>query len=199
MRHVLLIGVLIIGIMCVPAQGLELATLADCSVALLREIHHSHAWSGKAPDGCRSELAVEKRPAGVFVTAWYGGRSADGWFRLAFSTAMGYGELADRTAVNQGVRDIQQRAARLNRCLDSMLRVNDSLECRNFGKKSYLAGERIGFEESTLLWLDDGGRHSVVEYAVGNTSDADSAPADLMYGPALPPGMKLDLFLLDRN
>jgi hypothetical protein len=58
----------------------------------------------------------------------------------------------------------------------------------------------MGTEFKRIVWLDDDGRHSVVEYDNGDTRAAVSpVPADLFGGPALPPGTKLDLHIFDIN
>lgn len=173
----------------------DIPGLAGCTVKVFTEINRTHKWSGKAPAGCPRGIAVEKRPGGVVVAAWVVKNDADGWVMTAFSGAMGYFEIADKKSLAQAKRDIMARAGRLGRCLDSINSVNDPLECRDRATKSYLAGEESGIENRRLVWLDDNGRHSVVEYAFGDTSATPTPPADLFGGEPLPPGMVIDLHL----
>jgi len=181
-----------------PAQAVELRPLADCSIKVFREINRSQAWSGKSPNGCMAEIYVEKRPAGIFVTTWNSGRSAQGWERVSLSVAMDFYEVADRKSLEKAGHDITARAARIERCLNEIIRVNDPLECRDRASKTYLAGEVTGIEYDRQIWLDDNGRHSVVDYAYGDSSATVSPPADLFSGPALPPGTKLNIHVFDN-
>lgn len=186
--------------LCLPARALELRPLAECSIKVFRDINSSHVWSGKPADGCMAEIYVEKRPAGIFVTTWINGGSEGDWERVSLSVAMSYREVANRQALEKAGRDILSRAGRIERCLDSIIRVNDPLECRDRATKTYSAGEEMGVELSRYIWLDDNGRHSVVEYAHGDTSAAvKSAPADLFSGPALPPGTNLNIHIFDSE
>jgi hypothetical protein len=183
----------------IPAQAVELKPLADCSIHVFREINRSHAWSGKQPKGCNAEVYVEKRPEGIFVTAWISSSSERGWERVSLSAAMGFFEVADRKTLEKAGRDITARAARIERCLDSIIRVNDPLECRDYATKTFSAGEETGIEYKRSIWLDDNGRHSVVEYAYGDASVSVSPPAELFGGAALPPGMELNIHFLDTE
>jgi hypothetical protein len=142
---------------------------------------------------------VEKRPAGIFVTAWNSGSSKHGWERVSLSVAMGFYEVANKKSLEKAGRDITVRAARIERCLNEIIRVNDPLECRDRATKSYLAGESTGIEYERQIWLDDNGRHSVVDYAFGDTNKAVSPPADLFGGPALPPGTNLNVHIFDTE
>lgn len=180
----------------VPARGDDVRPLADCTIKVFRDIAKNRAWTGKLPAGCSARVYVEQRPTGVFVTAWRSGSSELGWIRLSFSAAMGVAELADRAALKKAGRDITARAGRIERCLDSIIQKNDPLECRDSAVKSHLAGETLGTEYVRQIWLDDNGRHSVVEHAYGDSRAAVSPPADLFAGPALPPGTKVNLHLL---
>jgi hypothetical protein len=108
---------------------------------------------------------------------------------------MGYAEIADKKRLAAAERDITARAKRLARCLDSINRINDPLECRDRASKSYLAGEESGVETTRLIWLDDNGRHAVIEHAYGDTEATPSPPADLFTGQPLPPGMTIDLHI----
>jgi hypothetical protein len=183
----------------IPAEAVELRPLADCTVKVFREINRTSAWSGKRPKGCLADIHVEKRPAGIFVTVWNSGTSEQGWVRVSLSSAMGFYEVADRKALAKGSHDITARAARIERCLNSIIEVNDPLECRDYGIKSYLAGEELGVEYKRQIWLDDGGRHSVAEYAYGDTQATVTPPADLFGGSALPPGTKLNIDILETE
>jgi hypothetical protein len=176
----------------IPAQAFELRPLADCTTAVFREITQNHSWSGKRLQGCLAELYVEKRPEGVVVTAWRNTPVENGWERVAFSTAMGYFEVADRKTSEIAAHDIKTRAARLERCLASIITVNDPLECRDRATKSYVSGADIGTEEHRTVWLDDDGRYSIVEYAFGTTSAAANPPANLFDGQELQPGARFE-------
>lgn len=191
MRSMFWLMVLFVLTICIPAQAVEIRPLADCSIKVFREINRSRAWSGKQPDGCSAGIYVEKRPTGVFVTTWNSGSSERGWVRVSYSTAMGFFEIADRKVLEKAGHDIRARALRIGRCLDSIIRVNDPLECRDHATKIYSIGEEAGVEYSRSIWLDDNGRHGVVEYAYGDTRAAVTPPVDLFGGPALPPGMNL--------
>jgi hypothetical protein len=199
MRYLFRLAMLLVLTTALPVHGVEVRPLADCSVKVFRDINRSHVWSGKPPDGCSAQIYVEKRPNGIFVTAWNSGRSESGWVRVSFSAAMGLFEVADKKALGRAGRDIAVRAGRIERCLDSIIRVNDPLECRDYATKSYSAGEETGVEYKRSVWLDDDGRHSVVEYAYGDTRAAVGPPADLFSGSALPPGMNLNLHIIDTD
>jgi hypothetical protein len=111
---------------------------------------------------------------------------------------MGFYEVANQKALKRAARDITSRTMRIERCLDSIIRVNDPLECRDYATKTYAVGEESGVEHTRSIWLNDNGRHSVVEYAYGDTSGTTvSQPADLFGGPALPPGTDLHIHLFD--
>lgn len=199
MRHLFWVAILFVLITFIPARAVEVKPLADCSIKVFREINRSHVWSGKPPKGCMAEIYVEKRPDGVFVTAWNSGSSERGWERVSLSAAMGFSEVADRKTLERACRDITARAVRIERCLDSIIRVNDPLECRDYATKTYSAGEETGVEYKRSLWLDDKGRHSVVEYAYGDSRAAVSPPAELFGGAALPPGMELNIHFFDTE
>jgi uncharacterized membrane protein YgcG len=92
---------------------------------------------------------------------------------------MGYAEMADKSDVIKAGKEIQSRGVRLGRCLESLITVKDPLECRYQANKSYLVGEETGTRHDWLIWLDDKGRHTVVEYSFGNTEFNPTSPADL--------------------
>lgn len=178
-----------------PARAGDVATLADCTTKVFGEINRTKKWSGKPPATCPASIAVEKRTDGVLVTAWVIRNAEGGWVRTAFSGAMGYGEIAGKKELAKASRDITARAKHLGRCLDSINTVNDPLDCRDRATKSYSAGEESGVENDRIVWLDDNGRHTVLEYAIGNTESTPGPPADLFNGQPLPPGMIIDLHL----
>ena len=197
MRYLVWLTTLVVLASSASAQALEIRPLADCALKVFNGISRNHVWSGEKPDGCLAEVHVDKRAEGVFVTVWNSGGSADGWSRLSLSVAMGFSEVADRKSLKAAGRDILARSARVGNCLDSILRVNDPLECRDYATKTYSAGEELGVEHKRSIWLDDGGRHVVVEYAHGDTRASVSAPADLFGGQALLPGAGVDIHVLD--
>ena len=199
MRYLFWLTMLFVLTICIPAQAVELQPLADCSIKVFREINRSRVWSGKPPKGCLVSVYVEKRPTGVFVTTWNSGSSEGGWVRVSFSAAMGFFEVADRKTLEKAGHDITARAVRVERCLNSIIRSNDPLECRDHATKIYSAGDETGVEYNRIIWLDDNGRHSVVEYAYGDTRAVVSPPADLFGGPALPPGTNLNIHILDTE
>lgn len=199
MRYLAWLSMLFVLASSIPARAQEIRPLADCALKVFSGISRNHAWTGKKPDGCLAEVHVDKRAEGVFVTVWNSGASADGWSRLSLSVAMGFFEVADRKSHKEAGRDILDRSARIGSCLDSILRVNDPLECRDYATKTYSAGEELGIEHKRSIWLDDGGRHVVVEYAHGDTRASVTAPADLFGGQLLPPGAELNLHFRDSD
>lgn len=199
MRHVVLQLLLSFIILCAPAYALDIQGLADCTVKVFREISRTDAWSGKAPERCPAGIHVERRPAGIFVTTWVLTNSENGWVRTSFSAAMGVAEIAGKDSLKKAGRDIAARAVRIERCLNSILAVNNPLECRDYATKSYLAGEETGTENERLIWLDDNGRHTVVEYSYGDTAATPSPPADLFSTQELPAGVKLDIHMRTKN
>jgi len=164
-----------------PAVASDVRTLCDCTVRVFNGINKTRSWSGKAPEGCPAHIFVEKRGDGVFITAWI--------------SAMGYTELAEKGTVADAGKDIRSRAGRLGRCLDSFIAARDPLECRYHADKSYLVGEETGSMHEWLFWLDDNGRHAVVEYAFGDTEITPTLPADLPSGPPMYFDMLLDIHL----
>ena len=185
--------------LALPVFAADIAGLAECTTKVFNEINKTHKWSGKPPAGCSARVRVEKRPAGAFVTAWAFETVAGGWVRTAFSAAMDYPEIAGKKALATAISDIMTRARHLGRCLESINTVNDPLDCRYHANKSYLVGEETGTEMERLVWLDDQGRHTVVEYSFGDTSATPSPPVDLFGGEPLPPGLIIDLHLRDNQ
>lgn len=181
------------------AQSPELQPLASCAVKVFTEINRTDAWSGKKPAGCLADLYVEKRPDGIYVTAWYSSASDQGWARVSLAVAMNFSEVADKKALKKGTHDLKARTARIERCLNSIIRVNDPLECRDSGTKTYSAGEELGTGYRRAVWLDDTGRHVVAEHAYGDSQISVSPPADLFGGPPLPPGTNLDIHIFDTD
>ncbi len=199
MRHIVLQLLLLLIILCAPAHALNIQGLADCTVKVFSEINRTDAWSGKAPAQCPADIYVERRPSGIFVTTWVVANSESGWVRTSFSAAMGVAEIAGKDSLKKAGSDITARAARIERCLNSIITVNNPLECRDNAVTSYLAGEETGTENKRLIWLDDNGRHTVVEYSYGDTTSTPSPPADLFSTQAVPAGVKLDIHMRTRN
>ena len=194
MRYLRQILVPVFLLIALPAAGAEITSLAECSTKVFNEVNRTQKWSGKAPAGCTASVAAEKRPGGLFVTVWAVEPATVGWIRTAFSSAVGYAELADKKALAQANREIMARATRLERCLNSIKATNDPQECRIHATKSYRIDEVTGIENSRLIWLDDNGRHTVVEYTSGDTDESPTPPADLFEAPPLPPGAIINLF-----
>lgn len=193
MRYLFWLITAIIVTVSVPVVAVDLTPLVDCSLKVFRVINRTKQWSGKVPEGCSAEIYVEKRGDGIFVTAWNKSASEQGWVRVSLSSALGYYEVADKKTLEKAGRDVRARAARIERCLDSIIRVNDPLECRDHATKTYSAGGEIGVENKRSIWLDDNGRHIVVEYAYGDARGAVTPSVDLFSGPALPPGTNLNI------
>lgn len=175
------------------AYGQDVSRLADCGLKTFSEISRSGKWSGKQSPDCRVKTSVERRSSGIFVTTWVIEDAEGGWIRTAFSAAMDQTEISGRKSLARAGRDIQERARRLQRCLRSIISVNDPLECRDYATKSYTVDEESGTENRRLVWLEDDGRHTVVEYAFGTTSATPTPPVDLFSGYYLPPGVTIDL------
>ena len=173
--------------------GQDVVSLARCVDKTFSVIGTTGTWSGKPPAGCPAKVVVEQRPGGMYVTTWRVEQADGGWVRTAFTGAMATVELGDKKRRTQAGKDMVKRAAHLERCLKSINAVNDPLDCRDYATKSYLVDEESGVETNRLVWLDDDGRHAVVEYTVGTTSATPSPPADLLSGQQLPPGTIINL------
>lgn len=171
----------------------EVARLAGCATKVFNDIKRSGSWSGKAPAGCPPGARVERRPGGIFVTVWSVEETEGWWIRTSFNAAMNEGEIARPRELARAGRDIKERAARLERCLTSIITLNDPLDCRDRATRSYLVDEESGVETRRLVWLDDDGRHAVVEYGFGSSSATPTPPVDLFSGYCLPPGVTIDL------
>lgn len=195
MGHIISLIIAVLLFTTIPAAAEDITGLADCVGKVFSEINRTQKWSGKTPVGCTSRIMVEKHASGIFVVAWSTETTDGGWVRTALSAGMGYGELAAKQELAGARRDIMARAKRIGRCLESIITVNDPLECRDRAIKSYGAGEETGTENTRLIWLDDTGRHIVAEYAFGTTTATPSPPADLFGGQPLPPGMIINLHL----
>ncbi len=176
-----------------PAFANDVTDMAECTLKVFTEISKTRKWSGKPPKGCQAAVAIEKRQDGVFVTAWKIRQGDNGWVRTSLTVAMGYAEIARKKDLEKAGRDITKRAAKLDRCLDSINTSNDPLNCRDRAVKSYLAGETSGTENQRLIWLDDNGRHVVAEYSSGNTSVTPTPPTELFSGEMLPPNLIIKL------
>jgi hypothetical protein len=175
------------------AHGQDVPWLAECGLKTFREISRSGKWSGKQSTGCRVQTSVERRSSGIFVTTWVIDDAEGGWVRTAFSAAMDRTEISGKKSLTRAGRDILARARRLQRCLDSINSVNDPLECRDYATRSSTVDEESGTENRRLVWLEDDGRHAVVEYAFGTKSATPTPPVDLFSGSYLPPGVTIDL------
>lgn len=176
-------------------QAGDISNLADCSIRIFKEINKTKMWSDKKNNICRASIAVEKREEGIYVTTWRSRQINGGWTTTALSSAMGYHEVANLKQLNRAAVDIKKRSTRINRCLESIIRSNDPLECRDRAVKSYMVGEATGIENRRLIWLEDDGRHIVAEYSYGTTTATPSPPADLMNGDSIPAGMVIDLHI----
>jgi hypothetical protein len=176
------------------SYAFDVTALATCNVKIFEEINRTREWSGKPPAGCPATVALEKRQGGIFITSWKTQGVEGGWISTAFSSAVGYGEIATKKDLEAANHDIMSRAGRLGRCLDSIISANDPLECRQRGIKSYLAGESMGEENRKTIWLDDNGRHTVVEFSYGNSEMEPTEPADLLKTPPLPAGMVIEVY-----
>lgn len=179
MRYLISLFMPILLLMVQPACAADISTLAECSVKVFSEINRTRKWSGKTPAGCPAGVVVEKRPNGTFASAWVTEGGQGGWARTVFTAAMGYAEMADKNEVQNVGKEIRSRAGRLGRCLDSLIKVRDPLDCRYQANKSYLVGNETGTTLELVIWLDDNGRHTVVEYSFGNTEFTPLPPANL--------------------
>lgn len=177
------------------ASAAELGSLTTCSTKVFKEINSTHAWSGKSPPGCAANVAVEKWTDGVQVTSWNTATVTGGWIRTTFAVLMRYAEIADAKTLQKASKDILTRSRKLERCLNSLITVNDPLDCRYKATKEYYAGEKMGIERRWLVWLDDEGRKSMVEYVYGDTVVTPTPPADFFTGQPLPPGTELHILL----
>ncbi len=187
---VLLTALLALG---TSAHGQDVSWLAECGLKTFREINRTGKWSGKQSPDCRVNTSVERRSSGVFVTTWVVADAGEGWVRTAFIAAMDQREITGKSSLARAGRDIRQRARHLQRCLDSINSVNDPLDCRDYATKSYVVDEESGTESRRLVWLNDDGRHTVVEYAFGTSSATPTPPVDLFSGYYLPPNITIDL------
>lgn len=178
-----------------PATAAELGALVSCATSVFSEIHKTHAWSGKAPADCPARVRVDKFTDGALVTAWSWNGPPGAGARTTYTVMMSYPELSAAKALATASRDVKARGRRLERCLNSLLTVNDPLECRYKATKEYSVGETTGTERRWLIWLDDEGRQSLVEYLVSDTIPTPDPPVDLYSGERLPPGTDLHLLL----
>ena len=178
-----------------PAFAVDLGQLASCTTAVFSEIHHTRAWSGKVPSECPAGVRVDKYTDGVLVTAWARSGSPGGEVLTAFSVLMTYPEIAASKALASATRDVAARSRHLEQCLNSILTVNDPLDCRYKATKEYSVGETTGTERRWLVWLDDAGRQGLVEHLAGDIVLTPDPPVDLYQGEPLPPGIDLHLLL----
>jgi hypothetical protein len=175
------------------AYASDVTELAACTVKIFKEINQTLKWSGKPQTGCPATVAVEKRQEGVFITIWKINKVNGGWVNTAFSSSEGYWEIANKKDLAKANYEIMSRAKRLEKCLDSILATNDPLECRQKAIKSYQSGEEIGLEKQKTIWLDDNGRHAVVEFSYGTSEMEPTEPADIIQTSPLPNGMVINI------
>jgi hypothetical protein len=177
-----------------PAAAAEVAALAGCSSAVFTQISRTSTWSGKAPKACKAQVAVHRTDAGIAVTAWSGEAAASGdRTRTSFTGVLDYEELANKGGLSAALSDLMVRARHLERCLVSLRKHKDPLDCRLGGARDYLAGEETGVKDSYTLTIPDDGRSVVVEYQIGSTIATPDQPADLEAAQPLPPGVLIDL------
>ena len=193
MRIFLTLSILLSSFGTSLAYASDVTKLAACTVKIFSEINRTHKWSGKPPEGCPATVALEKRSDGVFITIWKTDKVDGGWINAAFSAALGYWEIVSNRDLKNANHEIMSRAKRLAKCLDSILAVNDPLECRQKAVKSFLVGETSGTEKQKTIWLDDGGRHAVVEYSYGTDMTEPTGPPDIVETSPLPSGMVIDV------
>lgn len=67
------------------------------------------------------------------------------------------------------------------------------------GGQELSGGEITGTETTRLVWLEDNGRHAVLEYAFGTASVTPTPPVDLFSGTPLLPGVIIDLHRAGRK
>jgi hypothetical protein len=194
MRHLVILFTLFL-LAARPALAVELGTLVSCATSVFNEIHRTHAWSGKAPADCPARVMVDKYTDGAVVTVWSWSGPPGAAVRTTYSVLMRYPELADAKALVTANRDVKARGRRLERCLNSLITVNDPLDCRYKATKEYSVGETTGTERRWLIWPDDEGRQSLVEYLISDTVATPDPPVDLYSGEQLPPGTDLHLLL----
>ena len=175
------------------ASAADVKSLAACTVAVFDEIGRTQRWSGKAPGACHGAVIVNKVADGVAVSAWTSEPADDGWARTSFTAVLDYAELAAKNARSVATRDVMARGAHLQRCLSSLKKSNDPLDCSVKGSRDYLASEESGVKDSQTIRLDDDGRLVVVEYQVAATVATPDEPADLEAPQPLPPGLVLKL------
>jgi hypothetical protein len=193
MRSILMLAILVLLVRTSFAYAADVTELAACTVKIFKEINQTHKWSGKPPAACPATVAVEKRQEGVFITIWKIEKVNGGWVNTAFSSAEGYWEIANKKDLSKANYEIMSRARRLDKCLDSILTTNDPLECRQKAVKSYQVGDAIGTEKQKTIWLDDNGRHAVVEFSYGTSETEPTEPGDIIETSPLPNGMDINI------
>ncbi len=176
MRYSALLLALALMLVGTAALAADIPLLAGCTNKVFDEIHRTHKWSGKAPAACPATIVVEKRTDGVLVTTWATRSAEGGWVRTAFSGAMGYGEIASKKELARPAAISWPGPGVLNAAWIRSTRSTTRLECRDRATKSYAADEESGVENDRIVWLDDDGRHTVVEYAFGNTTQPTRRP-----------------------
>lgn len=195
MRVAAITAALIVLLPAVSVRAAEVEHLASCTTKIFDQIAQSQRWSGKAPQGCRSKVVVEQRPGGVLVATWGVEPVSGGWFSTSFAAIESYEELSDKKRLAAANRDIMARARRLERCLKALKTDEVPQECRSRGSRELKVGEVSGAEDYQMLWLDDEGRHCVVEIATGASSATPTPPHEIDDYEPLPPGLELKLRL----
>jgi hypothetical protein len=178
-----------------PANAAGVKGLAACTVSVFREIGRTQTWSGKTPATCHAAVAVTKVADGIAVSAWTTEPADAGWARTTFTAVLDYSEMASNNSLSAALRDVVERGNHLERCLRSLKKSNDPLDCQVKGTRDYLAGEETGVKDSRTIWPDNNGRHTVVEYKVGSTIDTPDTPIEVEAAQPLPPGLLLNLRL----
>lgn len=195
MRYLVMLVISLSLLVARATHAVELAPLAACATSLFSEIHRTHAWSGKPPADCPARVRVDKYPDGAVATVWFWSGPPGAALRTTYSVLMRYQELAQAKALATANRDVKARGLRLERCLNSLIAANDPLDCRYKATKEYSVGEATGTERRWLIWLDDDGRQSLVEYLQSDTIPTPDQPVDLYSGQQLPPGTDIHLLL----
>jgi hypothetical protein len=143
MRHLVILFTLFL-LAARPALAVELGTLVSCATSVFNEIHRTHAWSGKAPADCPARVMVDKYTDGAVVTVWSWSGPPGAAVRTTYSVLMRYPELADAKALVTANRDVKARGRRLERCLNSLITVNDPLDSATRPRKSTPSAKRRG-------------------------------------------------------
>ena len=185
--------IMLSSIVASSANGADVGSLAACTVAVFSDISRTQVWSGKTPRACHATVAVAKVAGGVAVSAWTTEAAEAGWARTSFTAVLDYTEIAGKSRLSAALQDVVDRGKHLDRCLRSLRKINDPLDCPVKGTRDYLAGEETGVKDSQTLWPDNTGRHTVVEYEVGSIVATPDTPVEVDEAQPLPPGLRLNL------